>query len=564
MSSDDRLTQIEARLSAIERYIRLTAPQPAVPAAPVLAPVTPAPTQSREVRPAAPLTSTRPLTRKAPDSSSVTNILGWAGATALVLASVYLVVLAVDAGWLTPVRQVMLSMLGGVLCIGVGLMLRDKDMHYASLLPAAGIVILFLSMYGAHNYYHLIGTTFATSGIIAICLVSLWLNRLFLSELYALFAVVGSYTAPVLLGGTSYSIADLIVYFACWSVVFSLFSIWVGKRDVYMLAMYLALVIFDLKWHDAMPDAWVEALVFQTIHFLIFVVAGAVFSIRIEPMSQADAIKHVTALMLFYFVQYFILAQHLPGLAPWIALASAAVLLLSYFVVQRLLGQTLEGGRTLLSSYVALVLVHAGYIESVPVQWAPWVGLVVVPLLALYASMRGDIGSPGLPLWGVAVLVFFANFLRLFAANTFSFADSGVPAHELLGLCYAAELYAAYHFLRKAGTMVDVGLFTLYAGHVAVMAWALQMFDSRFVVSLIWGALALGCLFLALHKRLKLLGQSSLLIFGASVFKVFLYDIAMAAPLIRIASLLVLGASLYLGGWLYKKVNSLEDDGVQA
>ena len=74
--------------------------------------------------------------------------------------------------------------------------------------------------------------------------------------------------------------------------------------------------------------------------------------------------------------------------------------------------------------------------------------------------------------------------------------------------------------------------------------------------------LALGCLFLSLRKRLKLLGQSSLLIFGASVFKVFLYDIAMAAPLIRIASLLVLGASLYLGGWLYKKVNGLEDDGV--
>lgn len=564
MSTEDRLEQIEARLSAIERFIRLTAHQPAVPKPPVAATAPSAPTPPRELPSMPAAAFSRPLASKArviaEDSSPVTNILGWAGATALVLASVYLVVLAIDAGWLTPVRQVMLSMLGGVACIGIGLLLRDKDMHYASLLPAAGIVIMFMSIYGAHNYYHLVETTFATSGIIAICLISLWLNRLFLSELYALFAVVGSYSAPVLLGGTGYSIADLIVYFACWSVVFSLFSIWVGKRNVYMLAMYLALVIFDLKWHDAMPGAWVEALVFQTIHFLIFVAAGAVFSIRIEPMSQADAIKHIPVLVLFYFVQYFILDKHMPGLAPWIALASAAVLLLSYFVVQRALGTTLEGGRTLLSAYVALVLVHAGYIESVPAQWAPWVGLMVVPLLALYASMRGDIRSPGLPMWGVAVLIFVANFLRLFAGNTFSFADSGVPAHDLLGLCYAAELYAAYHFLRKAGTMTDVGMITLYAGHIAVMAWALQMFDSRFVVSLIWGGLALGCLLLSLQKKLKLLGQSSLLIFGASVFKVFLYDIAMAAPLIRIASLLVLGASLYLGGWLYKKVNSLEDE----
>ena len=89
-------------------------------------------------------------------------------------------------------------------------------MHYASLLPAAGIVTLFLSIYGAHNYYHLINTTFATSGVIGACLISLWLNRLFLSELYALFAVVGSYTAPVLLGGMGNSVVDLIIYFACW------------------------------------------------------------------------------------------------------------------------------------------------------------------------------------------------------------------------------------------------------------------------------------------------------------------------------------------------------------
>jgi hypothetical protein len=51
-----------------------------------------------------------------------------------VLATIYLVVLAIDAGWLTPERQLMLSMLGGFVCIGIGLMLRGRDMHDASLL----------------------------------------------------------------------------------------------------------------------------------------------------------------------------------------------------------------------------------------------------------------------------------------------------------------------------------------------------------------------------------------------------------------------------------------------
>ncbi|HET7833899.1 MAG TPA: DUF2339 domain-containing protein [Gallionella sp.] len=554
MNSEERLSRIEARLDAIELMLQMPAGKPVAPNRPE---ATTSPTVTPPV-PQAPLS--RPLVSGKSHQAHaypVTNILGWAGATALVLASIYLVRLAIDAGWLTPARQIILAMLGGFVCIGTGILLRRKDMHYASLLPAAGIVILFLSIYGAHNYYHLISTTFATSGIVAVCVLSLWLNRLFLSELYALFAVVGSYTAPLFLGDTSYSIADLIIYFACWSVVFSVFSIWVQKRNVYILAMYLAFVIFDLKWHESMPDAWVEALIFQTIHFLIFVAAAAVFSIRVEPMSQETALKHAPALVLFYFVQYHILHENIPEWAPWIAVVSAAVLLVSYFIVHHVLNRELGGGRMLLSAYVALVLVHAGYIESVPDEWAPWVGLIAIPLISLYATLRQDIKAPGAPLWIAAILVFIANYLTIFAWRNLTIT---IPAYDLLGLCYAAELYLAYYFLRKNHELRDIGMVALYAGHVAVMAWALQVFDNRFVVSLVWGTLAVGSLFLSLQVRSKTLGQSSLMIFAASVFKALLYDIAQAAPLIRIASLLVLGASLYLGGWLYKKVGTLDPD----
>lgn len=557
MNIEERLAHIEARLSAIEKLAKPNAPQPAAPAkareevAAATAPklkTMPAPSWANVVN-----------TKNSPNEPlPVTNILGWAGATALVLACIYLVSLAIDAGWLTPARQVTLAMLAGFVCIGIGLLLREKDMHYASLLPAAGIVALFLSIYGAHNYYHLINTTFATSGVIGACLISLWLNRLFLSELYALFAVVGSYTAPVLLGGMSNSIVDLIIYFACWSVVFSIFSVWVQKRSIYILAMYMALVIFDLKWYGAMPAAWIEALVFQTAHFLIFVTTASLFSIKVAPMSQEATIAHIPALVLFYFVQYHILSRHVPGIAPWIAAGSAVFLLACYFIVHHVLKKDLAGGRMLLSSYVALVLVHAGYIESVPAQWAPWVGLAVMPLVAAYAAARGDSKAPGLPLWLAATLIFVVNYLHILSLHTFPHSGIAVPAYDLLPLCYAAELYICYILLRKIGELQDMGLVALYAGHIAIMAWAVQFFDSRFIVTLIWGILAVGCLILALQRRDKCLGQSSLLVFAASAFKALLYDIALAAPLIRIASLLVLGVSLYLGGWLYKKVANLK------
>jgi hypothetical protein len=38
-----------------------------------------------------------------------------------------------------------------------------------------------------------------------------------------------------------------------------------------------------------------------------------------------------------------------------------------------------------------------------------------------------------------------------------------------------------------------------------------------------------------------------------------LFDLDNAAPLVRIGSLIVLGVTLYVGGWMYKRVDSLEE-----
>jgi uncharacterized membrane protein len=89
---------------------------------------------------------------QAPRPVAVTQILGWSGAAALVLAAVYFIRLAVDAGWLTPARQVGVAALCGVGLIWIGFALRKADRRYASLLPAAGTVILFITVFGAHLF----------------------------------------------------------------------------------------------------------------------------------------------------------------------------------------------------------------------------------------------------------------------------------------------------------------------------------------------------------------------------------------------------------------------------
>ncbi len=557
MSTDDRLDAIEARLARLERVIGET--QPSAAAA---QPHSEQPGREQEAAdPWAAFETQRPprkdgARKSAPASLPITQILGWTGATAIVLAMAYLIRLALDTGWLTPERQLALAVITGFALIGTGLWLRAADRVYASLLPAGGLVILFLSIYGAHLYYRFIEVQAAAGLVLLTCVAALWLGRLFASELYALFAVLGSYSAPFLLPALYGSVMDLVVYFSAWSAAFCAYSVWIGNRRPYLLAAYLALLGFNYLWRDMAPTEWVAAFAFQVIQFAIFLGGAASFSIvRMRPMVQAEALAHLPLLLIFYALQYELLDAHLPAFAPWIALASAAILLLAYGVARQLMGLPLESGATLVGAYAALAIFHAGYMELVPGEFEPWVALLLLPAIGVYVRSRGRDAGIGWPVQALVGVIFTLNYLRVVALTDID----DVPGHNLLALLYAAELYVAYYLTRRISSLYAFSVPSLYVGHVAMLGAAVQIFDDRLAVSLAWGAVALACLALAFRLKDTTLGKSSLIVFAASAVKVFIFDLSEAAPLVRIGSLLIVGATLYIGGWMYKRVVALED-----
>ncbi|OYY95827.1 MAG: hypothetical protein B7Y41_00630 [Hydrogenophilales bacterium 28-61-23] len=559
---DNRLENIETRLSRIEcllvqksiRNDEAIEPAQAESGANLA-------TNSQPTRPPAP---SAPVTNRfnqpasayaAPPDISITQILGWTGATALVLATAYLIRLAVDSGWLTPERQLVLALLSGFLLIGAGLRLRSADREYASLLPAGGLVVLFLSIYGAHLYYHFIGVGLATGAVLLTCLGALWLARLFESEIYSLFAVVGSYSAPFLLDALAGSVVDMAIYFSAWSVLFCVYAIWLGVRRIYLLAAYMALLGFHVLYDANQLSAWVEAFSFQAVQFPIFLVGAVWFSIRHNrPMSRDEAIAHLPLLLIFYALQYPLLENNLPALAPWISLASAALVLAAYWFARNRMAAAPEAGSLLVGAYAALVLFHAGYMELIPHDAAPWLVLAVLPALAAYLRVAGSTAVVQWPFRLLVGIVFAINYLRVVVD-----IDSGIDSeHPMLALFYAAELYAAYYFVKRLPDLKALTAPVLYAGHIALMGAAVNILNERLPVSFAWSVIGLACLALAFRSRDKLLGKSSLLIFAASAAKVLLFDLSDATPLVRIACLAVLGVTLYVGGWMYKKVDALE------
>ncbi|MGD9889019.1 MAG: DUF2339 domain-containing protein [Halothiobacillaceae bacterium] len=283
-SLEQRLAAIEARLMQIERA--LNEPRGEMPASgsarSVAVPVSSAVTASSAFAAMGNASPSHAPIVKPParreHNVDATQLLGWSGATALVLAAIYLIRLGIDSGWLTPVRQLSLAAFGGAALIVGGILLRRLDRQYASFLPAAGVVVLFATVYGAHLYYGLIGGEAAAFGVVAIALLALWLGALFVSEVYALFAVLGSYTAPLFLPELRGDLGGLVIYFTVWSLAFSWYALMQQRRSVYVLAMYLALIVFSWLFELHLRGQWQGALLFQSLQFGIFLSAAAMFS----------------------------------------------------------------------------------------------------------------------------------------------------------------------------------------------------------------------------------------------------------------------------------------------
>jgi len=575
MDDRDRLDELEARIAAIEQRLGasqepLQHRQPTPQAREALQELkarmeqersvaeewTPAPLRAGETRETA---WARPETADTGGFLRAANILGWGGATAFVLAAAYLIRLAVESGWLTPQRQIFGAVLLALAMIGAGIRLRASSPRYASLLPAGGVVILFLCAYGAHLFYGLIGLGGAGAAVVAVSLVSLWLCWLFRNQMFALFATLGSYSAPFLIGAGSERILDLVFYYMAWNVLFCVYAIAVRSRAIYLLAAYMSLIGFDVVFHLEPSADWRAALEYQFVQLAIFMTCTGYFSLRHRlPLTREEAYLHAPPLLLFYALQYALLDRHLPAYAPWISLASLGALAGIYFAAKSVLRNPLPGGRWLLGAYAALVLFHAGYVESVPDRWAPWLGLLaaaLTPWLARRISASRD--GAWWPLTVAVLIVFLSNYARVL----FNLGLDEVWAGGVLFVLYPLLVYLGYFLARREQVPASYDALLLYAGHAGAMAAPAQLFDNAFQISAAWGTLGVACIILALRTNDRKLGQSSLVIFGLFALKVLLYDVSDAGPLVRIGSLLALAVSLYLGGWLFRKVSDLGGDG---
>jgi uncharacterized membrane protein len=278
---------------------------------------------------------------------------------------------------------------------------------------------------------------------------------------------------------------------------------------------------------------------------------------------------HLPALLLLYVIQYQILGGVSevadgppPDLAAWAGIALALAVYLAWAAGRAMLEETPRASLQIAHAFAAVVFVHSVYIDLVPLDWRP---LVALALAAIGAMGWTGFGARAWP-WGVAAGILLVAGYAVLALSWGS--RDPVVARTFLTLGYPALLYALYLRARPERGAIDADVawrwLLLTAAHAMTLGAAAWLVGEwlgspdttveRLWLSLAWAGIGLAWLVVATARGDQALARSTLGIFAAFALKVVFADLDHAGPLVRVGILVVLGVTLYAGGWIYRRL----------
>jgi hypothetical protein len=475
-----------------------------------------------------------------------------------VFAAALIVKLAIDSGWLTQVRQVALAYLFGASLIGTGLLLLKEDRNYASLLPSAGIIIMYATTVAAYREYHLISFENAlviTSALSAICIL---LSLKIKNEIYPIAAAVGAYLAPSILQIQTLDLPFTQYYFVYCTIAFAFISVWLRSRTLCILAMYLYIIPTTALGAHIQPTLLV--LIFAA-QFVIFTIANIAYSIIYkQPLTRQEAWTIFPALMIFYYFEYQGINQILPGTAAWYALDLIICLTLVLTFAKKLVGNVNLPSIPMLCAFIAIMFFHSVYLELLPSAYLPWVAIAIIFCAAWIPSKNminasNDYLLSSLVLLLIIIIEYCALILRLLASFHL---DDNVTAVGFFIAISALIINKRYLFdSQKNGTCY---LLLACAHLLAVVCLYSDCTDiSSLAVSASWLIYAILVLSIAFMLKNKTLANSALLVLCLSAAKALLFDASGAPTTIRILCLLITGIVLYGAGLLFRKFASWDN-----
>ncbi|MFQ5696335.1 MAG: DUF2339 domain-containing protein, partial [Terriglobia bacterium] len=492
------------------------------------------------------------------------------GIVALLLAVSFFLKYAFENDWVGPGGRVALGFLAGTgLLVYSQWLLRRGYPYFSGGMAGLGAGVLYLSLYAAWNFYHLIPQPLAFAGMVVVtgAMISMALGRD--SQQLALLALAGGLLTPMLLDTGEDAQVPLFTYLAVLNAGLLVPARLRNWRHLELMA-FAGTMIYYWAWVDAyyQVSKLGRTAGFATLFFAEFAALPVIQSRRLGTITQEHTVLVLGNAALFLFALQHLLYRDHRWALTWAVLALAA----AHLGAARLLPPSkpdrpslprlLFAGLALTLATLVIPIRLEG--QWITIAWA--VEGVVLVWTGLKVGLRA-LRWAGLLLFAVAAgrLLFFQIPARRFLLNprflTFSAAVASFAAAFLISRRRHQMLSKAE---RLAYDFVGLGANVFFLMALSMEVWDLfgrmrpdlgaeTRLTQQLALSLLWTLYAAALIAWGAQRKSPALRWQGLALFGFVVGKVFLYDLSFLERIYRIASFAVLGLLLVVVSFFYQK-----------
>jgi hypothetical protein len=521
-SSTAQETEIQSRVTA-PFAPPVTADAPAEPPAP-------AETQPEAVEiaphlPAASAPAPAPVAAVSTDRESLETRIGsrwllYIGVVAIVFGAAYFVKLVVDNEWITETGRVVIGAIVGLSLVFAGARFRRAGYAlYGQMVSGGGIAVLYVCIYGAFNFYHLISRPTALVLMMAVTAATAWLADRQRSRGLAVMALGGGFVTPFLLAGGGDAQIALLSYDA--TLVAG--TIYLGRRRAWWglnLLSYAATVVTFMAWAATYYTSakYLPTELFLTLFCGLFLYVLAAARRSAAPPSWFVRSVLWTAPILYYCASLLNLSAHsVPFLVFLIALAAAGV------VAGRLTGTSRVRFAVWLAVIVPLFWWTEGHLRA---QWltAALATIGAIYLLNLIAQLDAIVRNDA-RLDGVDVGLFHLNGLASCAA-----AYLLVDAVRTDLTAWMVAGFAAWYAIVSTGLAKRGRAEAVHAGALSftLLVAAIALALDGAAVTAAWAAEGAAVAWIGLRERRNWLRWAGLFLLVIAILRVI--GLELAAP----------------------------------
>jgi uncharacterized membrane protein len=498
-----------------------------------------------------------------------------AGVAITVLGIGFFLKYAFDQNWIGPGGRIILGYLAAVAFGGAGEVFRRRSgaATFGLYLIGGGLATLYLTTYAAFQLYDLLSQAVAFGLMVLVTILACLLALAYDVQWLAVLGLSGGFLTPLILSPGQSTQVVLMSYMVVLNGAILTIAVWKRWQILNTLGFICTWVLFT-SWfvnYYTVAVFW-RTLVFLHLFFLIYALVpflSYVVHTGREPLTGLLLTSLNTLVTFAYAYGMVRTYASLPAVGV-VALAYAGLFFGMASVLHQRRAEGLEA-LLLVKGLVFLILAVPTFVSghwitvcwSVQVAVMLWVGLRLHHRWLCYGALTLLLLAVG------KLLVYDYGTIFAFRLETLAYArDFAVLlwARWSTLACVLGALFSSAHMLRTAPPVlrpwqrsVTTGLYGAFAVLLfGVLSLEVSAYfyarapQARFAaISVLWTLYAIALILLGFRYQQTRLRLVALGLFGVTVLKVLLADMARVSTPFRIISFVVLGLMLIGASYLY-------------